>query len=64
MKSAYSIWNKMESKGVSFEDIYDIYAVRIIFDRCRVWMRRTNVGISIPLSRISTVFDRTVSAIG
>lgn len=32
VKSAYSIWNKMESKGVSFEDIYDIYAVRIIFD--------------------------------
>ncbi len=32
VKSAYSIWNKMESKGVTFEDIYDIYAVRIIFD--------------------------------
>lgn len=32
VKSAYSIWNKMETKGVTFEDIYDIYAVRIIFD--------------------------------
>ncbi len=32
VKSVYSIWNKMQSKGVSFEDIYDIYAVRIIFD--------------------------------
>ena len=32
LKSVYSIWNKMESKGVAFEDIYDIYAVRIIFD--------------------------------
>ncbi|WP_099463689.1 MULTISPECIES: RelA/SpoT family protein [Parabacteroides] len=32
VKSIYSIWNKMESKGVTFEDIYDIYAVRIIFD--------------------------------
>lgn len=32
VKSVYSIWNKMESKNVSFEDIYDIYAVRIIFD--------------------------------
>lgn len=32
VKSAYSIWNKMQSKGVAFEDIYDIYAVRIIFD--------------------------------
>lgn len=32
VKSAYSIWNKMEAKGVTFEDIYDLYAVRIIFD--------------------------------
>ena len=32
VKSAYSIWNKMQAKGVSFEDIYDIFAVRIIFD--------------------------------
>lgn len=32
VKSAYSIWNKMELKGITFEDIYDLYAVRIIFD--------------------------------
>lgn len=32
VKSAYSIWTKMESKGVSFDEIYDIYAVRIIFE--------------------------------
>lgn len=32
VKSAYSIQNKMDKKKVSFEDIYDIYAVRIIFD--------------------------------
>lgn len=32
VKSVYSIWNKMEAKGVTFEDIYDLYAVRIIFD--------------------------------
>ena len=25
VKSAYSIWNKMESKGITFEDIYDLY---------------------------------------
>lgn len=31
-KSIYSIWNKMQSKNVAFEDIYDIFAVRIIFD--------------------------------
>ncbi len=32
MKTVYSIWNKMEKKNVPFEEIYDIYAMRIIFD--------------------------------
>ncbi len=32
VKSAYSIWNKMENKGISFEDVYDLFAVRIIFE--------------------------------
>lgn len=31
-KSIYSIWNKMQSKSVPFEEIYDIFAVRIIFE--------------------------------
>lgn len=31
-KSVYSIWNKMRSKGIPFEEIYDIFAVRIIFE--------------------------------
>ncbi len=31
VKSPYSIWSKMQNKHVSFEDIYDILAVRIIF---------------------------------
>lgn len=32
IKSVYSIWNKMQVKGIPFEDIYDIFAVRIIFE--------------------------------
>ena len=31
IKSPYSIWNKMQNKHVTFEEIYDILAVRIIF---------------------------------
>ena len=31
VKTPYSIWNKMQNKHVSFEEIYDILAVRIIF---------------------------------
>lgn len=31
VKSAYSIWNKMESKHIPFEEVYDLYAARIVF---------------------------------
>ncbi|WP_455763134.1 RelA/SpoT family protein [Prevotella disiens] len=31
VKSPFSIWNKMQTKHVPFEEIYDILAVRIIF---------------------------------
>ena len=31
VKSPYSIWSKMQNKHVSFDEIYDILAVRIIF---------------------------------
>ena len=32
VKSAYSIFRKMEKKHLGFDDIYDIYAVRVIFE--------------------------------
>ena len=32
VKTPYSIWNKMNNKGIAFDQIYDLYAVRIIFD--------------------------------
>ena len=32
VKSIYSIWNKMEKKRITFEEVYDLYAARIIFD--------------------------------
>ncbi len=31
-KSIYSIWNKMNTKKIEFEDIYDLFAIRIIID--------------------------------
>lgn len=44
VKSAYSIYCKMEAKKIPFEEIYDIYAVRVIFEndddskeRVRCW---------------------------
>ena len=32
IKTPYSIWNKMQTKHITFEEIYDILAVRIIFE--------------------------------
>ncbi|MBP5715968.1 MAG: HD domain-containing protein [Bacteroidales bacterium] len=31
MKSLYSIWNKMRTKHIPFEEVYDLYAARIVF---------------------------------
>ena len=31
LKSVFSIWNKMQTKGVSFDEIYDLLAIRIVF---------------------------------
>ncbi|MEQ9290428.1 MAG: bifunctional (p)ppGpp synthetase/guanosine-3',5'-bis(diphosphate) 3'-pyrophosphohydrolase [Cyclobacteriaceae bacterium] len=31
-KSVYSIWNKMKKQGIPFEEVYDLFAVRIIID--------------------------------
>ncbi len=32
VKSHYSIWKKMESKHIPFEEVYDLYAARIVFE--------------------------------
>jgi len=32
VKSAYSIWNKMETKHIPFDEVYDLYAARIVFE--------------------------------
>jgi len=31
-KSIYSIWNKMTTKNIPFEEVYDLFAIRIIID--------------------------------
>ena len=40
-KTPYSIWKKMATKGVSFEQIFDLYAVRIIFKPLEGFDERT-----------------------
>jgi GTP diphosphokinase / guanosine-3',5'-bis(diphosphate) 3'-diphosphatase len=31
-KHIHSIWNKIKKKGVSFEEVYDLFAIRVILD--------------------------------
>lgn len=31
LKSVYSIWNKMQRKQIPFEEVYDLFAIRIVF---------------------------------
>jgi GTP diphosphokinase / guanosine-3',5'-bis(diphosphate) 3'-diphosphatase len=31
LKSIYSIWSKMQTKGVSFDEVYDLLAIRVVF---------------------------------
>ncbi len=31
-KSIHSIWNKMKKKGIEFEEVYDLFAIRVIID--------------------------------
>ena len=50
IKSPYSIWNKMQTKHIPFEEIYDILAVRIIFEPSDVKEEREecfNIYVSI-----------------
>lgn len=32
VKSIYSIWTKMQRKQISFEEIYDLFAIRVVFN--------------------------------
>lgn len=36
VKSVYSIWRKMKSKQIPFEQVYDLFAIRIVFDPTNV----------------------------
>ena len=41
VKSVYSVWRKMQTKQLPFEEIYDLFAVRIIFKPSPVISERT-----------------------
>ncbi len=41
VKSVYSVWRKMQAKQVTFEEVYDLFAVRIIFRPSSIISERT-----------------------
>ena len=50
IKSPYSIWNKMQTKHIPFDEIYDILAVRIIFEPSNIEVEQQecfNIYVSI-----------------
>jgi len=58
-KSIFSIWKKMQNKGVAFEEVYDLFAVRIIFKK-RVNEKYEALFIGSLISDIYTIkADRT-----
>lgn len=42
VKSVFSIWKKMETKHIPFEEVYDLYAARIVFE-CPENAKESNV---------------------
>ena len=53
IKSPYSIWSKMQTKHIPFEEIYDILAVRIIFTpRANIAERNECFNIYVALTQI------------
>jgi len=80
MKSVYSIWRKMQTKGVEFDDVYDLFATRIVFkpqpeatllqpderalDHASSTRRRSAAGASTPSSPVSTAPTPTAYATG
>ncbi len=39
-KSVYSIWNKMKTKKIPFEEVYDLFAIRIIVESDSIEMEK------------------------
>ena len=64
VKSIFSIWSKMQRKGISFEDVYDLFAIRIVFKPTELIPENRSAGTSTPSSRTSTPRSRTASATG
>lgn len=68
VKSVYSIWSKMQRKQIPFEEIYDLFAIRIVFkplpfpsEKTQCWQIYSTISDvysdNLKLSRKSTAFS-------
>ena len=64
VKSVYSIWSKMQRKQIPFEEIYDLFAVRIVFKPLPFPSERRSAGRFTPRSPTSTPPSPTGCATG
>ena len=53
IKSVYSIWNKMQTKKIDFDAIYDLFAVRIVFEP------KTNIDVKKQCWDIYSIITNT-----
>lgn len=56
IKSPYSIWRKMQSRHISFDEVYDLLAVRIVFKPKH--KDRENQEASYIFSAINDIYDK------
>ena len=61
IKTPYSIWYKMHTKNVPFEQIYDLYAVRIIFEPNEESLLSERSQAYLIYSTISTLYSENVA---
>lgn len=54
MKSVFSIWNKIRTKHVTFDEVYDLFATRIVFKPSEKVEPIQNDGKSLPMDFINT----------
>lgn len=58
IKTPYSIWFKMRTKGVPFDQIYDLYAVRIIYNPGTATLEAEKAQAFIIYSTLSSLYGQ------
>lgn len=61
IKTPYSIWYKIHNKQVPFEQIYDLYAVRIIFDPAEETMQAERSQAYLIYSVVTNLYRENLS---